>query len=74
MSVADAEPIGPKRLTDIMLVAPCTGNTMAKLARSITDTPVTMAVKATSEEQDLCLSPVRQMMRLQGRLRISDFL
>lgn len=74
MSVADAEPIGPKRLTDIMIVAPCTGNTMAKLARSITDTPVTMAVKATSEEQDLCLSPVRQMMRLQGRLRISDFL
>ena len=46
MSVADAEPIGPKRLTDIMLVAPCTGNTMAKLARSITDTPVTMAVKS----------------------------
>lgn len=74
MSVADAEPIGPKKLTDIMIVAPCTGNTMAKLARSITDTPVTMAVKATSEEQDLCLSPVRQMMRLQGRLRISDFL
>lgn len=74
MSVADAEPIGPKRLTDIMIVAPCTGNTMAKLARSITDTPVTMAVKATSEEQDLCLSPVRQTMRLQGRLRISDSL
>lgn len=46
MSVADAEPIGPKRLTDIMIVAPCTGNTMAKLARSITDTPVTMAVKS----------------------------
>ena len=80
MSVADAEPIGPKRLTDIMIVAPCTGNTMAKLARSITDTPVTMAVKRlysltiNSEEQDLCLSPVRQTMRLQGRLRISDFL
>ena len=46
MSVADAEPIGPKKLTDIMIVAPCTGNTMAKLARSITDTPVTMAVKS----------------------------
>ena len=44
MSVSDAEPIGPKRLTDIIVVAPCTGNTMAKLARSITDTPVTMAV------------------------------
>ena len=46
MSVSDAEPIGPKKLTDIMVVAPCTGNTMAKLARSITDTPVTMAVKS----------------------------
>ena len=70
MSVADAEPIGPKKLTDIMIVAPCTGNTMAKLARSITDTPVTMAVKSHLRGA----RPVRQMMRLQGRLRISDFL
>lgn len=46
LSISDAEPIGPKKLTDIMIVAPCTGNTMAKLARSITDTPVTMAVKS----------------------------
>lgn len=45
-SIADAEPIGPKGMTDIMLVAPCTGNTIAKLAHSITDTPVTMAVKS----------------------------
>ena len=74
MSVADAEPIGPKKLTDIMIVAPCTGNTMAKLARSITDTPVTMAVKSHLRGANLCLSPVRQMMRLQGHLRISDFL
>ena len=46
LSISDAEPIGPKKLTDIMIVAPCTGNTMAQLARSITDTPVTMAVKS----------------------------
>ena len=46
LTISDAEPIGPKKLTDIMIVAPCTGNTMAKLARSITDTPVTMAVKS----------------------------
>ena len=46
LSISDAEPIGPKKLTDIIIVAPCTGNTMAKLARSITDTPVTMAVKS----------------------------
>lgn len=45
-TIEDAEPIGPKDMTDIMLVAPCTGNTCSKLALSITDTPVTMAVKA----------------------------
>ncbi len=45
-SITAAEPIGPKRMTDIMTVAPCTGNTLAKLALSITDTPVTMAVKS----------------------------
>lgn len=41
-----AEPIGPKSLIDIMLIAPCTGNTLSKLARSIYDTPVTLAVKS----------------------------
>ncbi len=45
-SVAQVEPIGPRRLLDILLVAPCTGNTLGKLACGITDTPVTMAVKA----------------------------
>lgn len=45
-SIEDAEPIGPKNMTDIMVVCPCTGNTCAKLAMSITDTPVTMAVKS----------------------------
>lgn len=45
-SIVMAEPIGPKNLTDIVVVAPCTGNTLAKLANGITDTPVTMAVKA----------------------------
>lgn len=44
--IKGAEPVGPKNLTDIMLVAPCTGNTLAKLANSIVDTPVTMAVKS----------------------------
>lgn len=46
LTIEDAEPIGPKKLTDIMLLPNCTGNTMAKLAMSITDTPVTMAVKS----------------------------
>lgn len=45
-TIVDAEPIGPKALFDIMVVAPCTGNTLGKLANGITDTPVTMACKA----------------------------
>lgn len=45
-TIADAEPIGPKSLTDIMIVAPCTSNTASKLANSITDSTVTMAVKS----------------------------
>lgn len=46
-SIVEAEPIGPKKMVDLMIVAPCTGNTMAKLANGITDTTVTMAVKST---------------------------
>ena len=45
-SIVDAEPIGPKKMVDVMIVCPCTGNTLAKLANSITDTAVTMAVKS----------------------------
>ena len=45
-SIEEAEPIGPKDMTDIMIVAPCTSNTAAKLASSITDGAVTMAVKS----------------------------
>ncbi len=45
-TIQAAEPIGPKRLTDIMVVAPCSGNTMSKLAYDIIDTPATMAVKS----------------------------
>lgn len=44
--ILGAEPIGPKKLFDVMIVAPCTGNTIAKLAYGITDSSVTMAVKA----------------------------
>lgn len=45
-SIVEAEPIGPKALLDILVVAPCTGNTLGKLANGITDTSVTMACKA----------------------------
>ena len=41
-----AEPIGPKHMLDALIIAPCTGNTLAKLAHSIADTPVTMAAKS----------------------------
>ena len=45
-SIAAVEPIGPKKLLDALIIAPCTGNTLAKLAHSIADTSVTMAVKS----------------------------
>lgn len=45
-TIAGAEPIGPKKLLDVLVIAPCTGNSLAKLAHSIADTPVTMAAKS----------------------------
>ncbi len=45
-TIAQVEPIGPKKLFDALIIAPCTGNTLAKLAHSIADTPVTMAAKS----------------------------
>ena len=45
-TIQGAEPIGPKAMTDIMLIAPCSGNTIAKLANGIIDTPATMAAKS----------------------------
>ncbi|MBM7623457.1 dipicolinate synthase subunit B [Sporohalobacter salinus] len=45
-TIVEAEPIGPDRLLDILIVAPCTGNTLAKIANAITDTPVLMSVKS----------------------------
>lgn len=45
-TLAQVEPIGPKQLLDALIIAPCTGNTLAKLAHSIADGPVTMAAKS----------------------------
>ena len=45
-TIAQVEPIGPQKLLDALIIAPCTGNTLAKLAHSIADTSVTMAVKS----------------------------
>ncbi|MFB6364020.1 dipicolinate synthase subunit B [Paenibacillus elgii] len=45
-SIVDAEPLGPSKLLDIMVIAPCTGNTTSKLANAMTESPVLMAAKA----------------------------
>ena len=45
-TIRDAEPLGPKTPLDFLILSPCTGNTLAKMAHGITDTPVTMAAKA----------------------------
>lgn len=45
-TIVDAEPAGPKKLFNLVVIAPCTGNTLAKLANAITDGPVTMTAKA----------------------------
>lgn len=50
-TIVGAEPIGPKKMVDIVVIAPCTGNTLAKLAGGITDTPVIMAAKAQLRNQ-----------------------
>ena len=46
LAVPDVEPIGPKKMLDVLVIAPCTGNTLAKLAHSIADGAVTMAAKS----------------------------
>ena len=45
-TIAEAEPLGPKIILDMLIICPCTGNTLAKIANGITDTAVTMAAKA----------------------------
>lgn len=56
--INEVEPIGPKKLIDLLIIAPCTGNTLAKLALGITDTSVTMAAKAhLRNERPVLLAP-----------------
>ena len=59
MTIVEAEPLGPKTPMEAFIIAPCTGNTLAKIASGITDTPVTMAAKAhlrTSRPLVICLA------------------
>jgi len=50
-SIVEVEPLGPRKLIDVMVIAPCTGNTLAKLINGITDTPVLMAAKGQLRNQ-----------------------
>lgn len=53
-TIQDAEPIGPKKMTDIMLVAPCSGNTLAKLSNGLVDNAATMAIKSHLRNRKSC--------------------
>lgn len=66
-TIQGAEPIGPKKLTDIMLIAPCTGNTIAKLANGIVDTPATMAAKSHLRNGNPLVIAISTMMGYQGQ-------
>ena len=66
LTIPETEPIGPLDLFDLVVVAPCTGNTLAKLANSITDTPVTMAVKSHLRSQKPVLLAVSTNDALSG--------
>jgi len=50
-TIEQVEPIGPRRLLDLLIVAPCTGNTLAKIANGITDTPAALVVKSHLRNQ-----------------------
>ena len=50
-TLTDAEPIGPKKMFDLLIVSPCTGNTLSKLTYGIYDTPVTLAIKSHLRNQ-----------------------
>ena len=57
-SLREAEPIGPKKLLDLLIICPCTGNTLGKLAAGVTDSSVTMAAKAhLRNERPVLIAP-----------------
>ena len=65
-TIQGAEPIGPKKMTDIMIIAPTTGNTIAKLTNGITDTPVTMAAKSHLRNENPLIIAVSTNYALSG--------
>ena len=68
-TIREAEPIGPKKLLDVLVVAPCTGNTLGKLSCGITDTAVTLAVKAHLPTEQPMLLAVATNDGLSGAAR-----
>ncbi len=68
-TVAEAEPIGPKKLLDVLLIMPCTGNTIAKLALGVTDSAVTMAAKAQLRNERPVIVAVSTNDALAGNAR-----
>lgn len=73
-TIKDAEPIGPKKLLDALIIAPCTGNTLGKLANGITDTPVTLAAKAHLRNErplDYCCFDKRRTRRKRAKHYVS---
>ena len=67
--ITEVEPIGPKKLLDLVIVAPCTGNTMAKIANGISDTAVTLAVKSHLRNSRPVLLAVATNDALSGNAR-----
>ena len=68
-SIREAEPIGPKNLLDGLIIAPCTGNTLSKIANGITDTCVTMAAKATLRNKNPLILAISTNDGLSGSAR-----
>ncbi len=68
-TIPEAEPIGPKNLFDLLIIAPCTGNTLTKLNHAITDTPVLMAAKATLRNDKPVLIAISTNDGLSGNAR-----
>ena len=68
-SIPEVEPIGPKGLLDVLVIAPCTGNTLGKLANGVNDTPVTMAAKSNLRNGNPLLLAVSTNDALSGSAR-----
>lgn len=67
--ISDVEPIGPKKLLDLLVIAPCTGNTLAKLANGISDSAVSLAAKAHLRNERPVLVAVSSNDALSGNAR-----